>query len=87
MEGGYKARADLIQDLRTKDDSIKKLSRENEVLNLALERVENELRRYRAEPFLEEGFQGVRAFDTKLIELLRSSETVDSDPPSATVED
>lgn len=78
-EEGYKARADLIQELREKDESIKKLSRENEILTLALERVENELRRYRAEPFLEEKFQGVRAYDRKLIELLRKGDAVDSD--------
>ena len=78
-EESYKARAELIQELRTKEESIKKLSREKEVLNLALERVENELRRYRAEPFLEEGFQGVRAYDRKLIELLKRGDAVDSD--------
>jgi len=83
-EEGYKARADLIQEIRTKEEAIKKLSRQNEVLNLALERVENELRRYRAEPFLEENFHGVRTYgvrtyDKKLIELLRKGEAVDSD--------
>ena len=78
-EEGYKARVDLIQELRAKDESIKKLSREKEILSLALERVENELRRYRAEPFLEEGLQGVRSYDRKLTELLRKGEAVDSD--------
>src|SRR5437667_317107 len=78
-EEGYKARTELIGELRAKDESIKKLSRENEILNLALERVENELRRYRAEPFLEQDFRGVRAYDKKLIELLRRGDAVDSD--------
>jgi hypothetical protein len=78
-EESYKARANLIQELRIKNDSIEKLSRDNEILRLALERVENDLRRYRAEPFLEEDFQGVRGYDKKLVELLKKGEAVDSD--------
>jgi len=78
-EEGYKSRAELIQQLRTKDESIAKLARENEILRLALERVENELRRYRAEPFLEEDFKGIRGYDKRLVERLKKGDTVDSD--------
>jgi len=78
-EEDYKSRADLIQQLRTKDESIQKLTRENEILKLALERVESELQRYRAEPFLEEDFKGMRRYDRRLIELLKKGETIDSD--------
>ncbi len=78
-EAEYKSRADLIQQLRVKDESIERLTRENEILKLALERVETELRRYRAEPFLDENFQGIRGYDKQLIELLRKGETIDSD--------
>jgi len=69
----------LIQQLRTKDEQIGKLTRENEIVKLALERVENELERYRAEPFLEESFKGIRRYDRRLIELLKKGDTVDSD--------
>jgi len=75
----YKPRAELIEELRKKDESIEKLTRDNEITRLALERVEGELRRYRAEPFLNEGFQGTRKYDTKLIELLKQGEPIDSD--------
>lgn len=78
-EQSFKSRAQILQDLRSKDEALQKLARENEVLTLALERVENELRRYRAEPFLEEGFRGIRGYDRKLVELLRKGEAVDSD--------
>ena len=44
-----------------------------------MERVETELRRYRAEPFLEENFQGIRKYDKRLIELLKKGEAIDSD--------
>jgi flagellar motility protein MotE (MotC chaperone) len=78
-EEAYKPRAELLQKLREKDEQIEKLTREGEVLKLALERVEGELRRYRAEPFLDEGFRGIRGYDKRLIELLKKGEAVDSD--------
>ena len=78
-EDAYKPRAQLIEDLRKKDEEIQKVTRENEITKLALERVETELRRYRAEPFLDDGFQGVRKYDRKLIELLKKGKPIDSD--------
>jgi hypothetical protein len=78
-EEGYKPRAQLIEDLRKKDEENQKLARENEITKLALERVETELRRYRAEPFLEDSFQGIRRYDKKLIELLKKGRPIDSD--------
>lgn len=78
-EEAYKPRAELIQHLREKDEQIEKLTRENEVLKLALERVESELAKYRAEPFLGEGFRGVRKYDRYLVELLKKGDVIDSD--------
>lgn len=78
-EESYKPRAALIEELRTKDEEIEKLRRDNEITTLALERVETELRRYRAEPFLDDNFQGVRRYDRKLIELLKKDGPIDSD--------
>jgi hypothetical protein len=75
----YRPRAEMIEDLHKKDEEIQKLTRENEIVKLALERVENELRRYRAEPFLGDDFQGVRTYDKRLIEVLRKGEAIDSD--------
>ncbi len=77
-EEHYKPRAEIIEELRKRDEMIEKLTRENEITKLALERVENELRRYRAEPFLDEGFRGTRKYDVKLIEILKKGEPVDS---------
>ncbi|HKM75538.1 MAG TPA: hypothetical protein VJZ32_03890 [Candidatus Bathyarchaeia archaeon] len=78
-EEDYKPRAKLIEELRVKDETIEKLTRDSGVLKLALERVETELRKYHAEPFLEDNFRGVRRYDKRLIELLRKGEVVDSD--------
>jgi hypothetical protein len=77
-EEGYKPRSELIEELRKRDEVIEKLTRDNEITRLALERVEGELRRYRAAPFLEENFHGTRKYDTKLIELLKKGDPVDS---------
>jgi len=40
-------------------------------LKRLVENLDNELKRYRARPFLQEAFEGVRRFDRDLIELLR----------------
>jgi ribosomal protein L16 Arg81 hydroxylase len=78
-EEAYKSRAELLQQIHEKDEQIEKITRENEIVKLALERVENELQRYRAEPFLEEDFKGIRKYDRRLIELLKQGDTIDSD--------
>jgi hypothetical protein len=78
-EEAYKPRSQLIEGLRKKDEEIQKLARENEITKLALERVEKELQRYRAEPFLEDKFQGIRRYDRKLIEFLKKGKPIDSD--------
>jgi len=77
-EESYKPRAEMIEELRKRDETIEKLTRENDIIKLALERVEGELRRYRAEPFLDEGFRGKRRYDEKLIEILKKGQPIDS---------
>ncbi len=70
-EEGYLSRADLIKRLKEAEEEIKKLKNENRLLRKLVENLDNELRRYRAQPFLEETFEGVRRFDKELIELLK----------------
>jgi len=70
-EEGYLSRAELIKRLRDAEEELKKLRNENRLLKKLAENLDNELRRYRAQPFLEESFEGVRKFDKDLIELLR----------------
>jgi len=48
------------------------------------EKLERELRRYRAEPFIVAKFEGVRRYDKELIELLRSSRSLDGKPKAMT---
>jgi translation initiation factor 2B subunit (eIF-2B alpha/beta/delta family) len=70
-EEGYLSRAELIKRLRDAEEELKKLRNENRLLKKLAENLDNELRHYRAQPFLEESFEGVRKFDKDLIELLR----------------
>ena len=70
-EEGYLSRAELIKKLRDAEEELKKARNENRLLKKLAENLDNELRRYRAQPFLEEAFEGVRRFDRDIIELLR----------------
>jgi len=70
-EEGYLGRAELIKKLRDAEEDLKKVRNENRLLKKLAENLDNELRRYRAQPFLEEAFEGVRKFDKDLVEMLR----------------
>jgi predicted RNase H-like nuclease (RuvC/YqgF family) len=70
-EEDYVSRAELVKRLRDAEEELKKLRDENRLLKRLAENLDNELKRYRAQPFLEEAFEGVRKFDKELIELLR----------------
>jgi len=70
-EEGYLSRLELIKKLSDAEEELKKLRGENRLLKKLAENLDNELRRYRAKPFIEEGFEGVRRFDRDLIELFR----------------
>ena len=78
-EPGYQSRGDLWRMVKELKEQLDKLTREKKVLELALERLEAELRRYRAQPFLEEDFMGVRGYQKELVEILREGKVVGSD--------
>lgn len=44
------------------------------------DKLEREIRKYRAEPFLAPGFEGVRQYDKELVNLLRNTKGVDGKP-------
>jgi hypothetical protein len=46
------------------------------MLDTVVDKLEQELRRYRNKPFLEERFEGVRTYEKDLLELLKSREIV-----------
>jgi hypothetical protein len=73
-EEGYTSRLELIKRQRKNEEELKKIRDDNRLLRKLVENLDVELKRHRAQPFLEESFQGVRSFDRELIQLLREEE-------------
>ena len=68
---GYLSRLELIRRLKGAEGELKQLRSENRLLHRLVENLDKELKRYRAKPFLDDAYVGVRQFDKNLIELLR----------------
>lgn len=75
----YKYRGDLWKEVGKLREQLDKVTREKRVLEIAMERLEEELRRYRAQPFLEENFTGIRRYQRELVDLLREGRVLSSD--------
>ena len=75
----FKSRGELINEINKLREEIKELKGDNRQKRIVIERLEHELKRYRAESFLEEGFEGVRKYDRDLVDLLKQRGVVDSD--------
>jgi hypothetical protein len=73
-EEGYTSRLALIEQLGKQEDELKKLREDNRLLRRLVDNLDEELKRYRAQPFLDEGYQGVRSFDRELVQLLKKGE-------------
>ena len=78
-EPAYKSREELIKENEELRQQINELSKRCRLLERAVDRLEEELRAYRAKPFLEEEFQGIRAYERELIALLKSKGIVSSE--------
>jgi hypothetical protein len=78
-EEGYTSRLELIERLRKNEEELKKTRDDNRLLRKLVENFDTELKRYRSQPFIEEGFQGVRSFDRELIQLLKTGELLSDD--------
>jgi hypothetical protein len=77
----YVSRAELLKQLKDKDDEITKLKQDSRLLKMLADNLDKELKKYRAKPFVEDKgkFRGVREYDRELIQLLRKNSTIDSD--------
>lgn len=65
-----------MQDLR---DTLRERKATIEEKDMVIEDLRTELKRYRAEPFLDEDFEGQRAFDQDLVEVLQHGGAVTAD--------
>lgn len=70
-EEGYLGRIELIKRLGSAEEENKKLREENRMIKRLVDNLDAELKRYRAKPWVEEGFEGLRRVDKDLIELFR----------------
>ncbi|MQY62335.1 hypothetical protein GH146_03485 [archaeon] len=71
-EEGYLSRLELIRKLSSSEEELKRLRTDNRLLKKLVDNLDNELKRFRAKPFLEDDFKGTRRFDKELINLLRA---------------
>jgi predicted transcriptional regulator len=74
-EESYLNRLELIKRLDKAEEELKKLRSDNRLLKKLVDNLDNELKRYRAKPFLKEDFQGIRRFEQELIDLLRKGDS------------
>lgn len=72
----YQPRSELIKEIRELKEENNKLRKRNEMLDRVIERLEEELRGYRAMPFIEEEFYGIRQYEKGLIELFKEKKQI-----------
>ncbi|MHA2408124.1 MAG: hypothetical protein ACXACA_07115 [Candidatus Ranarchaeia archaeon] len=70
-EESYLNRLELIKKLNNAEEELKQLRKDNRLLKRLVENLDNEAKKLRAEPFLNDSFRGVRRFDKELIDLLK----------------
>jgi len=78
-EEGYLGRLELVKRLKKAEEELKDLTNESRLLRRLVDNQETELKRYRSQPFLEGGFEGIRRYDKDLIELLKSGKSYSAD--------
>ena len=78
-EPSYKSRSELWKENSELRQQVKDLARKRRLLEKVADRLEQELRRYRAKPFLEEEFEGMRRYETELVDLLKSRDILTAD--------
>jgi len=75
----HKTRSKLIEELRTLTETLGEKEKRIRHLDLLVEKLEEDLRLYRAQLFTEDSFTGVRQYDRKLIEIVREAGSHSSD--------
>jgi len=67
----FMGRSEMVKRMQQLEEENSKLKKENRMLRLALEKLDDELRGYRAKPFIEEEFRRLRGFEEELVSILR----------------
>jgi predicted RNase H-like nuclease (RuvC/YqgF family) len=77
LEDESKSRKDIEEENKNLRKEIYELQNRLRQVTIIRDNLEREISRYRAEPFINESFEGVRRFDKELISLLRNAKAVD----------
>ncbi len=72
-------RGELVRETGKLRERVRVLSEDLEARNALLARLEEEIRRYRAQIFSDKDFQGIRTYDRRLIEALKAGTIVSDD--------
>ncbi len=78
-DSSYVSGIEMWKQVRELREQLDKVLKEKRVLEIAFDRLEEELRRYRAQPFLEDNFSGLRRYQTGLVDVLKNRVVVSSD--------
>jgi hypothetical protein len=78
-ETGYPERKKLIDKVKELELENSKLREENRLFRNLSDRLDKDLKRYRGESFMDEGFEGRRRYDAQLVELLKSKKVIKTD--------
>lgn len=76
-EDGFQPRRKIVKELETLKAENKALSDALRQKEIVMERYEAELKRYRAQPFLEDDYKGVRPYSEELVKILKTRGQVD----------
>ena len=68
---GYSSRSALIEENRNLRESLREKEKRVSHLELLVEKLEEDLRTYRARMFTDPGFSGIRSYDKRLVEILK----------------
>lgn len=74
----FQPRREMVKELDNLKREIKVLRDDLKQKEIVLERYEAELRRYRAQPFLEVDYKGVRPYSEELVKILKARRRVDN---------
>jgi len=72
----YGSRTRLMKEIRGLKDENIELRKRNEMLERVIEKLDEENKRYRMEPFLNNDFKGIRKYEEGLIKLFKSRTTI-----------
>ena len=78
-EEGHLNRLELIKKLSNAEEELKQLRKDNRLLKKLVENLDNEAKRIRAEPFLDDSFRGVRKYNQEIIDMLKQGGSYSGD--------